>query len=55
MIDESPIEGLAVLRIDRLPEIETGHLGAGMLGQRCNGEGEHRLRSRGLMSTLIPQ
>src|SRR6516162_2766832 len=48
MVDESPVQGLAVLRLDRLPKIEAGHLGAGMIRQRSNGERGHRLRSRNL-------
>ena len=41
-VDESPVQGIAVLWLDRLPEIEAGHLGAGMRGQRRYGEGSHR-------------
>ena len=41
-VNESPVQGIAVLWFDRLPEIEAGHLGAGMRGQRRNGEGSHR-------------
>jgi len=42
MVDESPVQGLAVLRLDRLPKIEAGQLGAGMIRQRRNGERGHR-------------
>src|SRR5881227_4443971 len=42
MVNESPVQGLAVLRLDRLPKIEAGHLGAGMIRQRRNGERGHR-------------
>jgi hypothetical protein len=48
MVDESPIEGLAVLRLDRLPEIEAGYLDAGVIRQAPDSERGHRARSRNL-------
>ena len=55
MADESLVQGLAVLRLNRLPEIEAGHLGPGMIRQRRNGEGCHRLRSHNLKGRLAPR
>ena len=54
MVDESLVQGLAVLRLNRLPEIEAGHLGPGMIRQRRNGEGCHRLHSHNLKGRLAP-
>jgi hypothetical protein len=41
MVGEGAVERDAGLGIDRLGEIETGDFGAGVIGQRRDGEGRH--------------
>jgi hypothetical protein len=55
MFDESPVQSLAGLSIDRHFEIETDHFGAGVFGKRRDCEGRHRRSSRyDFTKTLSP-
>jgi hypothetical protein len=55
MFDESPIQSLAGFSIDRLPEIEADHFGAGVFGKRRDCEARHRRSSRyDFAKTLSP-
>src|SRR5262249_155865 len=54
MADESLVQGLAVLRVNRLPEMGGERWGRGMIGQGGNGEGCHRLHSHNLKGRLAP-